>query len=175
MSGPQDPAATGLDGLRAGHADREHAIKALKHAFVQGRLNRDELGARAGDAFAARTYGELAALTADIPDIPDTPAGPAAAGPTDPPVWARRWPLAKAVAGSGASLAIAFAAVVLAGTLDDQVSPNPAQAWIPLLLCLATFAVGAALLILSCGVTISVEQRRLRGQQPAGRAGHPAA
>src|ERR1700722_6231328 len=58
MSGPQDPAATGLDGLRAGHADREHAIKALKHAFVQGRLTRDELGARAGRAFTARTYGD---------------------------------------------------------------------------------------------------------------------
>jgi hypothetical protein len=175
MSGPQDPAATGLDGLRAAHADREHAIKALKHAFVQGRLTRDELGARAGNAFAARTYGELAAVTADIPDIPDEPAGPAAAGPGGPPGWARRWPLAKAVAGSGAFLGIAFAAVVIAGALDDQVSPSPDQAWIPLLLCLATIAMGAALLILSCGVTISAEQRRLRGQLPTGRAGHPAA
>jgi hypothetical protein len=175
MSGPQDPAATGLDGLRAGHADREHAIKALKHAFVQGRLTRDELGARAGRAFTARTYGELAGVTGDIPDVPAAPAAADPADPAGPPAWARQWPLAKAVAGSGTLLAIAFAAVVIAGSLDDQVSPSTDQAWIPLLLCLATFAVGAALLILSCGMTIAVEQRRLRGQLPTGRAGHPTA
>ena len=49
-------------------------IEALKDAFVQGRLTRDELGARAGRALAAQTGAELAALTADIP------AEPAAAG-----------------------------------------------------------------------------------------------
>ena len=47
----------------------------LKAAFVQGRLAKDELDARVGQAFASRTYAELAALTADIP------AGLAAAQP----------------------------------------------------------------------------------------------
>jgi hypothetical protein len=92
MSGPQDQAAAGRDRLRAGRADREQVIEALKDAFVQGRLTRDELGARAGQALSARTYAELAALTAGIP------AGPAAAGrwPGRPPgrlaAWSSRSP-----------------------------------------------------------------------------------
>ena len=35
-TGPQDPAAAGRDRLRAGHADREQVIEALKDAFVHG-------------------------------------------------------------------------------------------------------------------------------------------
>ena len=66
-SEPQDPAAASRHQFRAGHADREQVIDTLKNAFVDGRLTRDELDARAGQAFAARTYGDLAALTADIP------------------------------------------------------------------------------------------------------------
>jgi uncharacterized protein DUF1707 len=34
---------------------------------VQGLLTTDELGRRTGEALASRTYGELAAITADIP------------------------------------------------------------------------------------------------------------
>jgi len=59
--------AAGRDQLRASHADREQVIQALKAAFVRGQLTRDELGMRAGQALAARTGAELAALTADIP------------------------------------------------------------------------------------------------------------
>ena len=40
MTGPQDPAAAGRDQLRAGHADRERVIEALKAAFVRGQLTR---------------------------------------------------------------------------------------------------------------------------------------
>ena len=50
----------------AAHADREHVIDLLKAAFVQGRLTKDELDARPGQALTARTYAELPALTADI-------------------------------------------------------------------------------------------------------------
>jgi hypothetical protein len=53
--------------LRASHADREQAIEVLKVAFMQGRLDRHELDARVAWVFAARTYRELAAVTADIP------------------------------------------------------------------------------------------------------------
>jgi hypothetical protein len=53
--------------LRASDADREQVIDTLKDAFVQGRLTKDELGLRAGLALASRTYGELGAITADIP------------------------------------------------------------------------------------------------------------
>ncbi len=59
--------ATGRGHLRASDADREQVIDTLKDAFVQGRLTKDELGTRAGQALASRTYAELAAITADIP------------------------------------------------------------------------------------------------------------
>jgi hypothetical protein len=56
--------------MRASDADREQVVDVLKAAFVQGRLVKDELDARAGQAFASRTYAELAAVTADIPAVP---------------------------------------------------------------------------------------------------------
>ena len=88
-TGPQDPAAAGRDRLRAGHADREQVIEALKDAFVHGRLTKDELDTRAGQALAARTYADLAALTADIPAAAPAPAGPAR---PPAPAAAGRWP-----------------------------------------------------------------------------------
>ena len=73
VTGPRDGMggpARGLGRMRASDADREQAIDALKAAFVQGRLAKDELDARVGCAFASRTYAELAAVTADIPAAP---------------------------------------------------------------------------------------------------------
>ncbi len=71
MAGPGDEIAAGegreRGGLRASDADREQVIGALKAAFVQGRLTRDELGARADRVYASRTYAELAEVIADIP------------------------------------------------------------------------------------------------------------
>ena len=58
---------------------REHVIEVVKTAFVEGRLTKDELDARVGQTFAARTYAELATLTADIP------GGLAGAGPSRKP------------------------------------------------------------------------------------------
>jgi DUF1707 SHOCT-like domain len=66
--GPGDELdAAGRGHLRASHADREQVIGILKAAFVQGRLAKDELDLRVGQALASRTYVELAALTADLP------------------------------------------------------------------------------------------------------------
>jgi hypothetical protein len=59
-----DAAARGY--LRASRADREHVIDVLKAAFAQGRLDRDEFDLRVGQAFASRTYAELAAVTAGL-------------------------------------------------------------------------------------------------------------
>ena len=70
MAGPGDEIAAGAGGrdcLRASRADREQVIEALKAAFVQGRLDRDEFDQRVGQALTSRTYADLAALTADIP------------------------------------------------------------------------------------------------------------
>ena len=68
-TGPEDQMAAGAADrghFRASDADREQAIDTLKDAFAQGRLTMDELGVRAGQALASRTYAELAAVTADI-------------------------------------------------------------------------------------------------------------
>jgi hypothetical protein len=81
--------------LRASHADREQVIALLKAAFVQGRLTKDELDARVGQTFTARTYADLAAVTADLPH------GLITAPPPDKPARARaRLSLGKVVAGA---------------------------------------------------------------------------
>jgi uncharacterized membrane protein len=70
MTGPGEGIAAGTAGrgrLRASHAEREQAIEVLKAAFVQGRLTKDEFDARAGQALTARTYADLAAVTAGVP------------------------------------------------------------------------------------------------------------
>jgi hypothetical protein len=51
---------------RASDADPEQVIGTLKAAYVQGRLTKGELDLRVGQAFAARTNAELAALTVDL-------------------------------------------------------------------------------------------------------------
>ncbi|GGO70797.1 DUF1707 SHOCT-like domain-containing protein [Nonomuraea cavernae] len=60
--------------LRIGDAEREHTMTALREHFAQGRLDHEELDQRLDQALTARTAGELARVTADLP-------GPGAAGP----------------------------------------------------------------------------------------------
>jgi Domain of unknown function (DUF1707) len=109
-----DEVAAGRGHLRAAHADRERVIETLKAAFAQGRLSPDELDDRVGQAFASRTYAELAALTADIPasqtSTSQTVAGPAGAGPPGSP--ART--LATAARRTGLCILVALALVGLA-------------------------------------------------------------
>lgn len=67
---PGDGMPAGRDGrgrVRVSQLDREHLVEVLKAAFVQGRLTKDEFDLRVGQALAARTVAELAALTADLP------------------------------------------------------------------------------------------------------------
>src|SRR5215470_19381437 len=66
--GDEIAAAVANDGhLLASHADREYVVDTVKTAFVQGRLTKDELDLRVGEVLAARTYADLARLTADLP------------------------------------------------------------------------------------------------------------
>jgi DUF1707 SHOCT-like domain/Domain of unknown function (DUF4190) len=58
---------SGYDHIRASTADRERVVDVLKAAFTEGRLTQEECGERAGQALSARTCGEPAALTADLP------------------------------------------------------------------------------------------------------------
>jgi hypothetical protein len=65
MTGPQTEMTAGMAAhgrLRASYTDREQMIDVLKAAFVQGRLTKDEFDARIGQAFAARTHADLAAV-----------------------------------------------------------------------------------------------------------------
>ncbi|MEU2713024.1 DUF1707 domain-containing protein [Streptomyces sp. NPDC007205] len=55
-------------GLRASHADRDRVVEVLTGAAGDGRLTPEELDERVAAALSARTFGELAVLTADLPD-----------------------------------------------------------------------------------------------------------
>src|ERR1700678_1913633 len=59
-----------LPDLRASHEDRDRVVDALRVAGGDGRLTTEELDARLERALSARTLGELAELTADLPGTP---------------------------------------------------------------------------------------------------------
>jgi hypothetical protein len=90
MMGEIRPAGSGdndlspADRLRASHEDRDRVIETLRVAAGDGRLTVEELDERVESAFSARTYGELAALTSDLPagnqaiaPVPDAMPAPA--------------------------------------------------------------------------------------------------
>jgi hypothetical protein len=118
MAEPGDEIAAGASGhgrLRASHADREQVVGVLKAAFVQGRLAKDEFDLRVGEAYASRTYADLAAVTADLPaGLADTPPPRAARAQSEgrvrrpglvlavgPAAYAAAWPVGLAVSASG--------------------------------------------------------------------------
>jgi hypothetical protein len=115
---PQPGAQAAAAGLRASRADREQVIDLLKAAFVQGRLDRDEFGARIGQALTSRTYGELAAVTADIP------AEPIGELPRRPPVRARR----RITFNTAVTGAAYMVALLNAGAMAALLSRSPVAA-----------------------------------------------
>jgi DUF1707 SHOCT-like domain len=122
--------------LRASDADRDAVVAALSEHYQAGRLSTDELEERTGAALSARTYGELTALTEDLP-------GPARAGqrPATPPAGPPA--LLGGHRGAVAVLAV-LAAVLIAGA--DFGLPVPghhgAGAWgvVPVVLIIARIA-----------------------------------
>lgn len=52
---------------RAGDGDRDRVAAVLRDAHAEGRLDIDELTERLDATYRAKTFGELAALTADLP------------------------------------------------------------------------------------------------------------
>jgi hypothetical protein len=54
--------------LRASDADREATADRLRQHHTDGRLDQDEFQERLDRCFAAKTVGELAELTRDMPD-----------------------------------------------------------------------------------------------------------
>jgi hypothetical protein len=62
--------------VRASDADRDQTIEALAAASAEGRLTLEEYAQRSETALVARTHGELAGLTADLPASPQGDAAP---------------------------------------------------------------------------------------------------
>jgi hypothetical protein len=100
---------SGPDGARremlAADADRERTVETLNAAFSEGRLTPGEHEERVGRAYAARTYGELAALVADVPSGPALPQPSTTYQPYQPyPVYPLPAPYAPVRHSSGAAV-----------------------------------------------------------------------
>jgi hypothetical protein len=82
------------DAIRVSDAERDAVVRTLgDHASV-GRLTLEELEERSGKALAAKTRGDLAALTSDLPapgEVTAGTAGPAASPPAARPRRPVRW------------------------------------------------------------------------------------
>ena len=140
-------AAAGRGLMRASDADREQVIGVLKVAFVQGRLTKDELDLRVGQAYTARTYAELAVVTADIPaELP-------VARPLRRPARAQGWPPLNSSAKTAIGAISAAIVVTVALWLIAWSAGNGA------LLAGAVFATGVDLVIL-CATGANMLERR---------------
>jgi hypothetical protein len=110
----------------AATADRERAVSVLRAGFAEGRLTQDELGERVAQAYASRTYGELWALTADLPvgpfPVSPYPPGRTAVPPSADP--ARAW-------GSAAALIITALVIFTLAALVTAIITAHAQPGYP--------------------------------------------
>jgi Domain of unknown function (DUF1707) len=75
----------GYGRMLASRADKEQVISQLKHAFLEGRLTKDEYDERLGRALVSRTYADLARLTGDLPVPPPGHPFPKLSPPVLPP------------------------------------------------------------------------------------------
>jgi len=169
---PSDPAAAaGRGHIRASHADREHVIDTLKAAFVQGRLTKDELDQRVGQAFGSQTYAELAALSADLP------AGPARS--PSQPARVQGWSLGDkkvlkwAIAGALSPLAPLAAAALTGGGMVSGIFLV-----VSFILFILDLVVGLPFLMIVVGTMVEERRKERRslgsqGQLPPGRDGRP--
>jgi hypothetical protein len=151
--------------LRASHADREQAISTLKAAFVRGMLAKEEFNHRVGQALAARTYADLAVVTADLP------AGLAASQPSPPARAEDEQPVLRP--GKVIALATALYAGVwpftflLPWPMNSEGEPPAA---VIMLFLSATFLY---LMVLLIAVGAAIEEwweKRSGGQLPGGQA-----
>jgi Domain of unknown function (DUF1707)/Domain of unknown function (DUF4190) len=101
--------------MLAAHADRERAIDVLKAGFAEGRLTKAEYDYRTARVYAARTYGELGALIADLPTGPlgGQPSYPSVDYPPWQPAHSTTSPLAVAalVCGIGEFFTLGLTAI----------------------------------------------------------------
>ncbi|MGW2780525.1 DUF1707 SHOCT-like domain-containing protein [Streptomyces populi] len=96
-----------LPELRASDADRERVAEQLRDALAEGRLDMEEFEERLEATYAARTYGELAPITRDLPGAATAPRVSMVKQPVDDGSWGSR-----IVGGEGSS---SWAVAVLSG------------------------------------------------------------
>ncbi|MFF4753105.1 DUF1707 SHOCT-like domain-containing protein [Streptomyces sp. NPDC002514] len=96
--------------LRASDADRERVAEILRDALAEGRLDMEEFGERLDAAYKARTYGELAPITKDLP-ASGTVAPPPAVSMRKEPAPNGSW-TGRIVGGEGSS---SWAVAVMSG------------------------------------------------------------
>lgn len=114
MSGEPDPS------LRAADADRDAVADRLRTAHAEGRLTVEEFGERLDAAFAARTMGELAGLTADLPAERARVARTGdEADPSPAVVPAAHWAGLRAGWGAWATAVLVTSAIWLIVTVSD--------------------------------------------------------
>ena len=167
MTEPADQIAARQGRFRASHADREQVVGALQAAFVQGRLTADELDERVGQALAARTYAELAALTADLPTAP-APARQPAPAQHQAAVRRPQNPAASfAVKAGAAAIGVTAIAATAAAAISGEAAASVFIAVFMLFLAAAATAVVASLIHVA--LKLEARQRsRPRGQRPPG-------
>jgi hypothetical protein len=169
MAGQEDEiaAAEGRDrgDLRASHADREQATEQLKVAFAQDRLDKDEFDARVGQALTARTYTELAAVTADLP------AAPIAAQPPEPARVQGEARVLRPGAVLAAATAIYAGSWLLAFFLPRTSEGDPMAG--ANLVVAATFVYSVVLVFAVGRIFTGWQDRRSAGQLPGGPAPGP--
>jgi DUF1707 SHOCT-like domain/Cell wall-active antibiotics response LiaF, C-terminal len=79
LSSDSKPAQPGGSLVRASDAERDRTVEALAAASAEGRLSLEEYSQRSEVALTARTLGDLAGLTSDLPEPSPADAAPATA------------------------------------------------------------------------------------------------
>jgi uncharacterized membrane protein len=145
--------------LRASHAERDQAIEILKAAFVQGRLTKEEFDARAGQALTARTYADLAAVTAGFP------AGPVASRPLGKPAEMKAPPPGSTELKAGLRMIVA-ATVLTAGAWAGAWFARAHEGTAVMLVVISTFAWLGVLILTAAVMAESRRHRHSGGQLP---------
>jgi len=155
--------------MRASDADRPELVDRLAAALEEGRLKMDEYAERMGLAYEAVTYGDLAALSADLPqagEVAKREAAPPAAAPlaaAAPRGVIADLPAALKVLWTIWLAAVAINLIVLvlvSGTAGGLIYPWPV--WV-------AGPAGAALLAVSAGAAAIRRGGRSGAQHPAVR------